>query len=445
MKVVCIGGGGSALVALRTMRGKNPDIEPTVLTQRDVGGYRPCELTYVLAGYIETYEEIAALTDEERALFRLRTEATGVDPETGTVSVVDAEGRQDTLAFDKLLLAMGARSLVPPIPGIDAGLVADRVVAPNTDMETFRRLDRLAEGAGSAVVIGAGAIGLEVAEGLTARGLTVTVVEAAPRALARAFDDDFGEDVVRRLEGKGVAFRMAATVDGIEPTSQGVAVAASGETIACDLVAVCAGFVPNVGLARKAGLSIGESGHIAVDRHQRTSAEGIYACGDCAENLNLVTGAAEPNMLAVNAVVTGKVAGHNIAKGDSRTSQGFVPSIVVRLADAYFGGVGLTVEGGRAHGFDAASVDHTAPGKPKYLGGHPVRVRIVAERGTGRLLGAQMSSADDVAGELDRLALGIEHRLTADSLSTSVSCYTPPVTMPYTPVAQALDRLLPLL
>lgn len=447
MRVVSIGGGGAALVALRTMTAKNPEIEAVLLTRRDTAGYRPCELTYVLAGYIKTFEEIAALTDAEIPSFRFATTATAIDLDARSVTAVDLEGATQEHAFDKLLLAMGASPFLPPIDGLEHEAVRARTVAPSTDMATFRRLCELAADARSAVVVGAGAIGLEVAEGLVLRGLEVTVVEALPRPLARTFDGAIAGEVTRVMTDASVDLRFGAGLASVEASGDGpLAVhTAVGDTVEADLLVVCAGFRPDVGIAAAAGIELGASGCIATDQYRRTSAEGVYAIGDCADNFNLVTERPEPNMLAINAVVTGKIAGHNIALGDTRASGGFVPSIIVRLADTYFGGVGLTDEQAVAGGFDRASVEHAAPGKPKNLGGVPVWTKLIAEKGTGRLLGAQMWSRESVAGELDRLALAIEHRLTVDSLSSSISCYTPAVTMPYTPVAQTLDRLLPLL
>lgn len=447
MKVVCIGGGGAALVALRVMKAKNPDVEPVLLTERDVGGYRPCELTYVLSGEIATYEEIALLTDEERAAFRFGRSATAIDPDARTVAAAGPDGAVETYPFDRLLIASGARPAMPPVPGLDDPSVKERTAALSTDMSTFKRLCTLAADAKTAVVMGAGAIGLEVAEGLRAQGLDVTVFEVAPRPLLRAFDEVPAQAIVETMTGLGVDLRLDTAIEGIEARGDGggVRITAGGEAMDADLIAVCAGFKPNVEIARDAGIALGGTGFIACDQYRRTSVEGVYASGDCAESFNLVTNRAEPNMLAINAVVTGKIAGHNIALGDSRTVGGFVPSIIVRLGGHFFGAVGLTEEQALALGYDAASATHTAPGKPKNLGGVPVNVKLVAERGTGRLLGAQMWSTESVAGELDRLALAIEHRLGTDALSVSISCYTPAVTMPYTPVSQALDKLLPLL
>jgi NADPH-dependent 2,4-dienoyl-CoA reductase/sulfur reductase-like enzyme len=449
MKVVCIGGGGAALVALRVMKAKNPDVEPVLLTERDVGGYRPCELTYVLSGEIATYEEIAVLGDSERADFRFGRSATAIDLDARTVAASGPDGATETYPFDKLLIASGARPAMPPVEGLDDSAVAEKTAALSTDMSSFKRLCTLAADAKTAVVMGAGAIGLEVAEGLRAQGLDVTVFEVAPRPLLRAFDEVPAQAIVETMEGLGVDLRLDTAIEGIEADGEGegagVRVLAGGETLRADLIAVCAGFKPNVEIARDAGIALGNTGFIACDQYRRTSVDGVYASGDCAESFNLVTNRAEPNMLAINAVVTGKIAGHNIALGDNRAVGGFVPSIIVRLGGHFFGAVGLTEEQALALGYDAAAATHTAPGKPKNLGGVPVNAKLVAERGTGRMLGAQMWSAESVAGELDRLALAIEHRLAVDALSVSISCYTPAVTMPYTPVAQALDKLLPLL
>lgn len=446
MKVVCIGGGGAALVALRVMKAKNPGVKPVLLTERDVGGYRPCELTYVLSGEIATYEEIAVLGEAERALFRFGRSATAIDLDARVVAATGPQGANEMHPFDKLLIASGARPAMPPVPGLAEPAVAERVAALSTDMASFKRLGALAADAKRAVVMGAGAIGLEVAEGLRAQGLDVTVFEIAPRPLLRAFDEVPAQAMIETMASLGVDLRLDRAIESVEATGpDGVRVVVAGEALDADLIAVCSGFKPNVEIARDAGIALGDTGFIACDQYRRTSVEGIYASGDCAESFNLVTNRAEPNMLAINAVVTGKIAGHNIALGDSRAAGGFVPSIIVRLGGHFFGAVGLTEEQALALGYDAAAATHTAPGKPKNLGGVPVNVKVVAERGTGRLLGAQMWSAESVAGELDRLALAIEHRLAVDALSVSISCYTPAVTMPYTPVAQALDKLLPLL
>lgn len=438
MKVCVVGGGGSVAVATRIITDKMPEASINVFTKRDVAGYRPCELTYVLGGRIPEFETIVAFDAEaleaKKVKYHFKTSVTEIN--RAEKYIVTTEGRYD---YDKLILATGAAPVLPDIPGADG----ENVFTLGTDMQYARNLVPVISTSGSALIIGAGAIGLEVAELLARRGYEkVTVCDVADRPLARSLDKKTGEMVREKLTSMGVEFLLGCQVAKILGSGSRKKVVVNDREIEADFVLVSAGFRPNSELARACGLDIGTTGAIKVNRYMVTSDPDIYAIGDVAESWDLIAEKPCLNMKADNAVRSGKVAARHLAGETLLEHPGTVGAFIIYLDDIFVGSVGYTEEmAATLPGREITAVWHEGMSLPKYLGGCPVKIKLVVDSTTGQLLGAQMLSKANIAADLDRLALAIMEKIPVPKLAVSEMIYTPASGWPYGPVAQALDKV----
>ncbi|GAW91051.1 NAD(P)/FAD-dependent oxidoreductase [Calderihabitans maritimus] len=444
MRVVIVGGSSSAAVAARTIVQYRPGTRVDVFTKREVAGYRPCEITYVLSGEIPDFENIiqfdAKALEQNNIFYHFRTEVTHIDPDR---KVILAGGKQ--YAYDALILATGSEPTVPPIPGRDG---CNEFVL-GTDIDYAFRLREAIPRYNSAIIVGAGAVGLEVAEALVQRNYEkVYVVEAEDHLLPKVLDKDMADILREKLEAEGITFifgeiiKEIETVEGKKKITLG-----NGETIAADFIVFCTGFKPRVELAKQCGLEIGITGGIKVDQYLRTSKPDIFAIGDAVEIRDIIGDKPALCMLALNAVRTGKIAARNAVLDYPVPFNGTTFNFIMRIAGLYVGSVGYNQKKA-AKEFapqDLITVFHKGITKPFYLQGKPIFIKLLADARAHRLVGAQIISEETMPGDLDRLALSMTEQVPIERLSLSENCYTPAVNWPYGPLAQALDQLLFLL
>ena len=349
-----------------------------------------------------------------------------------------SEGREEALAYDRLVIATGAVPARPPIPGIELAGVhllhsIDDAAAVHAALEA---------GAQSAVIIGAGYIGVEMADALIRRGLEVSVIEQAPSALTTV-DPEFGTLVVGELTAHGVRCSIGTRVTGIEERGDRLAVTAEGGVRAeADIVLVLAGVQPDTQLARDAGANVGVRGAIAVDRQTRTGLPDIWAAGDCAHTHRQLFEQPAYMPLGSTAHKQGRVADEN-AIGGSAEFAGSLGTQVVKVFDLAIAATGLRETTARAEGFDPVTVETTADDhKAYYPGAHPLHLRIVGDRVDGVLLGAQILGhvSGQVAKRIDTLATVIYNRMTIAEVSDLDLSYTPPLSSPWDPVQIACQN-----
>jgi len=438
MKVCIVGGGGSAAVATRIIKARMPEAAIEVFTERDVAGYRPCELTYVLGKKIPGFDTIVAFdakaAEDAKITYRFRTAVKEIN-RTGKYITTDG-GRFE---YDKLILATGAAPVLPGLPGMDG----KGIYVLGTDMQYARDLEPVISRSRSALILGAGAIGLELAEILAGLNYErVVVADVADRPLARSLDREIAGTVTETMSAAGVEFIFSSRVLRVEDSGTGKRVNLEGREVEVDFVAVAAGFRPNARLARDCGLEIGDTGGIMVGRNMVTSDPDIYAIGDVAESWDVISGQPCLSMKADNAVRTAKVAGRHLTGDAGAAFSGTAGGFIINLMGIFVGAAGYTGEAAAAmRGDNIKTVWHEGMTLPKYLGGHPVKIKLVGDRETRMLLGAQMISKANVAAELDRLSLAISEKISIERLAGSEIVYTPASGWPYGPVAQALDKL----
>ncbi|GAB4086286.1 FAD-dependent oxidoreductase [Myceligenerans cantabricum] len=434
LRVVVVGSVAAGTSAAAKARRNTESARITVYERDHDISYSGCGLPYFVGGEVERIDQ---LTPRDPAWFAARY---GVDVRTGhEVVAVDAGARTVTVRdlatghtfeddYDELVLATGVRPVVPTIPGIDApGVFPVRTPSDARAIDAWIT-DR---GARRALIIGAGYIGLEMAEQLTSRGLEVTVVEALDHAMPR-MDPDMSAHVDAELHAHGVGLRRSTTVTGIHSGRDGVTGADLRESgtvgpvdhVPADLVIASVGVRPATELALQAGAETGPTGAVAVDRRQRTSVEHVWAVGDVAESFHVVTGDPVWVPLGSTANKTGRIAGDAMTGGPLE-HRGILGTSVVRVFDLGVAQTGLTEQQARAAGYDVEVLHNIKPDRPEYLGGRPLTIKAVADRASGRLLGAQAIGASGADKRIDILATAITFHADVADLFHLDLAYSP--------------------
>jgi NADPH-dependent 2,4-dienoyl-CoA reductase/sulfur reductase-like enzyme len=438
-RLVVIGGdAGGMAAAAQAKRMRGDDLEVIALERGTRTSYAACGIPFFVGGEIPSLDDLVARSPEEHRRrgidVRLRHEATAIDLDARTVEVADLDGGTTTaIGFDQLVIGTGARPLRPPIPGIDG----PGVYGVQT-LDDAQRLFEVAEGSAcrEVVVVGAGYIGLEMAEAFCRRGARVTVLDAAPQVM-RTLDPDMAELVLAAMAGYAVEVRLGVSITGFEP---GRVVTADGD-VPADLVVLGMGVTPNSELAAAAGLALGARNAIRVDRRQRTSAEGVWAAGDCCESFHRVLG--RPTHVALGTVANrqARVAGINIGGGYA-TFPGVLGTAVTKICETEIGRTGLTEAEATEAGF-AVEVGKATSGTRAhyYPGSTPVTVKLVTERGSGRLLGGQIVGGPGAGKRIDTIATAVWNGMAGAELVDLDLSYAPPFSPVWDPVQTAARQL----
>ncbi len=407
----------------------DPSLDILVLERGPSVAWGACGLPYYLEGQVASLSELIRYTPEYLARERNIEVRTGAE-----VAAISHARRQVTLTggervpYDRLVLATGARPRPPQIQGADAPHVFTLATMDDAArIEAFLSARRPRR----AVVIGGGYIGLEMVEVLRARGLDVTLFEAEAGVLGRQ-DAGLTQVVRDHLARFRVELRTNTRAARIE--------AGAVDGVPCDLVVLAAGWQPNVELAVEAGVQIGQSGAIRVSERQETSLTGVYAAGDCAETTHLVTGRQVYLPLGTTANKTGRVAGANAA-GRRESFPGIAGTLIVRVCGLGIAVTGLSECQARREGMDAVSAAIDGLSRPRYFLGKPVRVELVAERGSGRLLGGSVVSEDDPAGRIGVIAAALTSRMRLDQFEHLDLPYAPPFAPVWDPLLIAARQL----
>jgi NADPH-dependent 2,4-dienoyl-CoA reductase/sulfur reductase-like enzyme/rhodanese-related sulfurtransferase len=376
-------------------------------------------------------------------------EVLSVDHPNRTIRVVElATGTEFTDTYDTLVLATGARSILPPIPGVHTPGVFTVRNVQNAEAIRAWILTRRAK---TAVVVGSGFIGLEMAEQLTEAGLQVTIVERLPQVMP-ALDPDMAFRVQEELVRRHVTVHLARSVTAIDATDATDATDASvtgvqldtGDTLPADVVIMSVGVRPDTTLAVQVGAELGPTGAIKVDHTMRTTVDDIYAVGDVAESYSLITGNPIWRPLGSTANKMGRIAGDSITRG-TLSHRGILGTGIVRVFELGVGHTGLTESEAKAQGFDIEVVHNIKPAHATYVGGRELIIKAIAERGTGRLLGAQAIGPQGVDKRIDVLATAISFGAHAEDLFHLDLAYSPPFATTKDPIhytGMALDNAI---
>ena len=435
--LLVIGGVAAGLSAASRARRIDPHLQITVLEKGPHVSYSACGLPYFIGGHVRSADELVVYTAEyfrEKRGIEVLTGHEAVEIETGRrrVRAVVRETQQEKVFhFDRLVLATGARPDWPSIPGVDL----PHVFEANTLAGALKVRDFVERAVPRrAAVLGGGYIGLETAEALRERGLEVTVLQRLAEIL-EGFDGDVTQRVEEAMTRHGVLLLKGAAALAVNERE---VVSEAGRHPA-DLVIVSTGLLPNVELAESAGVALGHAGAIAVDDRMQTNLSGFYAAGDCAETVQLVTGRPAWIPLGTTANKQGRVAGENAAGGHARFP-GVVGTMVTKVFGLECARTGLSESQARDFRISTATVEHLT--RAGYLGGRKILVKLVAERGSGRLLGAQMVGEEGVGKRIDVLAAALHARMTAEHVSQLDLSYNPPVAPVWEAVLLAAQQLM---
>jgi NADPH-dependent 2,4-dienoyl-CoA reductase/sulfur reductase-like enzyme len=432
MRLLVIGGSDAGIAAALRARELDPSVEATVVVADAFPNFSICGLPYYLSGDVPDWRDLAhrTTTDLERAGLQLLLDHTAqaIDPAAKQVSVTSQHGQRQ-LGYDRLVVGTGAVPVRPPIDGLDLPWVQ----VLHTMADTFALQQALAAGAGSAVVVGGGYIGLEMAEAFTSRGLEVTVVEQAP-AVMPTVDLELGQLLGEELRRRGVQVVNDVTVKAIRQETGGLTVAGEPDfTVSADLVLVVVGVRPDTDLAVAAGALTGIRGALRVDRHMRTNLPDVLAAGDCVETWHRLLDRPAYLPLGTTAHKQGRVAGETAVGGDRRFA-GSLGTQVVKVFELAVARTGLRDLEAAAAGFDPLTVASTEfDHKAYYPGAHQLQLRITGDQTSGRLLGAQLVGEHraEVAKRIDIPANALFHHMTVDGLSDLDLSYTPPFGSPW--------------
>jgi len=440
MKVVIIGGVAGGATAAARLRRLDEQAEIVVFERSGYVSYANCGLPYYIGGVIEDPEALTLQTPESffdrfRVDMRVRHEVTALHPDKKTVSVKNLEtGAEFEEPYDKLILSPGAKPTQPRLPGV--GL--EKLFTLRTVEDTFRIKDYInAHHPKSAVLAGGGFISLELAENLRELGMDVTIVQR-PRQLMNPFDPDMAAFIHGEVRRHGIRLALGHTVEGFAEQDGGVDVLLKDAApLHADMVVLAIGVTPDTALARHAGLELGLKGSIVVNDRMETSAPDIYAVGDAVQVKHFVTGQDAVISLAGPANKQGRIAADNICGGDSRY-QGSQGSSVIKVFNLTAAATGVNETNAKKAGLDVDKVVLSPMSHAGYYpGGRLMTMKVVFERGTCRLLGAQIVGYEGVDKRIDVLATAIRAGLTAIQLKDLDLAYAPPYSSAKDPVNMA--------
>ncbi len=432
MKMIVVGAVAAGTSAAAKARRNAEDAEITIYEKDRFISYSGCGMPYFLGGEVAKAEE---LTPRDPAFFRskynveikTRHEVLSIDPLQKSVLVKDlVSGEVRSDGYDKLILATGARAAIPPIPGRDRPNVF--LLRNINDMLRIRAfLDERKPK--SAAIIGTGFIGLEMCESFIRLGLSVTLLEKLPQ-VTPGLDFDMAIYVEEHLKASGVSVHTGVSIAEIE---EGRVLLADGTNVSADIVLLSTGVRPNSELAIAAGIATGVSGAILVNERMETNVPDIYACGDCIEQFHVVTGKQVYRPLGSTANKTGRIAG-DCATGGTLRYRGTLGTGIFRVLGLNVGQTGLGEREAREAGYDAVVCHNIKPDKPEYLGGEEMVIKAVADRATGRVLGAQIVGKTGVDKRIDVLATAITYGAKAEDLFYLDLAYAPPFSTTKDPV-----------
>ena len=432
-RVLIIGGVAGGATAAARARRVSEEAEITVLERGPYVSYANCGLPYYISRDIEDREGLLLQTPEgfdSRYAVKvlLRTEALEIDRAKKRVRARGPAGER-WFPYDKLILAQGGSPVVPSIPGSDAEHAFNLWTVPDMD-----RLDGYLTEAkpSSAVVVGGGFIGLEMAEAFVRRGLKTTVVELLPSVMS-VMDPDFGARVARELKRNGVEVLTGVGVKAVDAPGKTIELS-DGRRLPAELVFFSVGVRPELSLAKAAGLSLGPSGGLLVDDHLRTSDPDIYAAGDMVEVVHRVSGRKVRMPLAGPANRQGRIAASN-ALGQSMRYGGATGTSVVKVFEATAAMTGLSERAARDVGIDVGvAILHKDHHAGYYPGAEELALKLVYDRESGRLLGAQAFGRAGVDKRIDVLATALHGKMTLSDLAELDLAYAPPYSSANDPV-----------
>jgi len=447
-QIVVIGGDAAGASAASQIKRAQTGWDVIMIDRGQFTSYSACGLPYWAAGQVALESQLIARSPEKHREngidVRMGHEAVALDIEAQTVTVV-ANGQESDLTYDELVIASGARPVVPPLAGVDA----PNVFGVHTIPDVRALLADMSEHKPTrAVVVGAGYIGVEMAEAFIDHGLHTTVIDAAALPMT-SLDDDMSQTVAEQMAAQGIECHFGQALTAIEVGADGRArqVVTQGGTYPADIVVLALGVRPNTGFLASSGLPTGASGGLLTDRRQRVLGQDrIWAAGDCVDTYHRLKRRDVNVPLGTHANKQGRVLGTNLA-GGYLTFPGVIGTAVTKVGSTTIGRTGLSTHEAAESGFETVSARVNTSVLAGYMpGSGTMTLKLVAERDTGRLLGGQIVGDHLMAAKrIDTVAMGVWSEMTAEELTSADLSYAPPFSPVWDPVQVASRRLISIL
>ncbi|MEG2660452.1 MAG: FAD-dependent oxidoreductase [Oscillospiraceae bacterium] len=438
-KVIVIGGVAGGASAAARLRRLDENAEIIIIERGEYISFANCGLPYYIGGEITDKSALTLQTPQsflERFNIDVRvfSEAVAIDKVAKTIKVRNVKtGEEYTESYDKLVLSMGAEPIVPPIEGADGSKVFTLRNIPDTvKIKEYIKAHKPR----SAAVVGGGFIGAEMAENLHSAGIEVSLIEMSEQMIA-PLDYDMACEVHRHVQGRGVKLLLGNAVKAVKDTGDTLAITLDKGEVNADMLIMAIGVRPETAIAKAAGIALGARGHIITDDHMKTSDDNIYAVGDAVEVVDYITGQKTAIPLAGPANKQGRIAADNICGGDSSYG-GTQGSSVLRVFKLTVATTGINEKTAKRLGLNYdKSYTYSANHAGYYPGAVNMSVKIIFEKGTGKLLGAQIIGQEGVDKRCDVLASAIHFGATAYDLTKLELCYAPPFSSAKDPVNMA--------
>jgi len=438
-KIIVIGGSAAGPKAAARARRLDEHAEVTIIQKSPELSMASCGYPYYVGGFFDDRNQLLCtpagvvrdpkfFMAAKNIIARTSTEAISIDRKKKVVVVEDLNSRKtEELPYDKVILATGARPRMPRVPGIELDGIT--TLQSMQDADFLRRIADEKK-IKKAVVIGGGLIGIETCEALHLAGIEITVVEMLPQLLS-FLDMEIAKLVENHVRSKGanvMSNNGLAAFLGKDGKLNGIKLQ-NGAELECQLAIIAIGVIPNSDLAGRIGLEVGPTGGIVVDKHMQTSDPDIYAVGDCVETYHRLTGKKVLAPYGDLANLQGRVAGENAIVGNVKEFPGTVQTGICKVFDFAAGSTGLSERSARANGFDFETVINASPDKPGFMKGQLLVTKLVADRKTRKILGAQCVGPGDVSKQIAQWAMAIQGGLTVDDMVNADLPYAPPFSL----------------
>ena len=439
LNIVIIGGGASGLTTASNIRKFDDNSQIIVFTTQKHVAYSPCAIPYVIGGHIDSFNDIIMHRPEEymRKNIRILTETTvtEIDKDQSEVVYEDKNGNKQIMKYDKLVIATGGKPLIPPIPGKDLeGVFKVRTVEDGLAIQTYANKSK------RVVLVGGGAIGLELGSELANKGLEVTIAEMVPQLFPRSFDKEMSDKFQQHLQSNKIEILTGAAVESINGEDKVESVTIDGVERPADMVILSTGVRPQTELAESIGCKMGKFA-IEVDDHMETSVENVYAAGDCVQVTNAITGEITLSPLGTTAVRQGIILAKHLT-GHDIEFQPVLNSTVSQIGKMEMGAIGITEQEAIQHGIDVvvSRVDSLSRAR-YYPGSEPLFIKLIAKT-DGTIIGCQMFGQEAVSERVDTMTAIMSQKLKCEDVVSMEFSYAPPLSTVVDPIAQAAEDCL---
>jgi NADH oxidase (H2O2-forming) len=441
-KIVVIGANASGIEAASAARKKDRAAEITLITKEKTVGYSRCGLPFAISGEVPQFKKLIVYPPAYFQMLKLnlhtQTIATRINTKEKTVTIQTEKGIEDTIFYDSLIIATGADPFMPPIRGKEkTGILSLRTIEDGEKIDTL-----IKTGVKSAIIMGAGLIGLELGVALIERGLQVTIVEMRPQILPQMLDIDMAKLVQEHLEQRGMKILLNTPVEEILGERTVSAIKAGGEILTADMFINAFGVRANTELAVNADIPLGETQAIKTNTYMETAIKDVYAVGDCAETRHIITHKPICPQLGTVAVRQGKIAGTNTGRGNTQFT-GVLVSAITKLFDIEAGTIGINENNAIKNNIDI--IVGTINGKTKadyYPSTKPIKVKLIVEKKTEHIIGAQIVGGEEITQRINALSFAIQKQMTARELAKADTAYAPPLCETWEPMILAAEMAL---